>query len=95
MVSASTHFELEKLGQLLSGADLKNLAGNPPPRITETPAGMLNAIGLQNPRLEAFWRRSSPSQNNAAVIVSIAGDTERITSRWHGLSNQRHSGART
>jgi len=52
--------------------------GNPSPRLVETPAGMLNAIGLQNPGLKNFLRDELPRLRGWAVplIVSIAGDTE-------------------
>jgi dihydroorotate dehydrogenase (NAD+) catalytic subunit len=72
-------FELEKLGAVIvKGLTLRPRQGNPPPRIAETPAGMLNAIGLQNPGLEAFLEKELPRLRdiNAAVIVNIAGDTE-------------------
>ncbi len=75
----ASFFELEKPGAVIvKGLTLKPRGGNPPPRIAETPAGMLNAIGLQNPGLNAFLERELPRlrDNNAAVIVNIAGDTE-------------------
>jgi dihydroorotate dehydrogenase (NAD+) catalytic subunit len=75
----ASFFELEKLGAVIvKGLTLRPRQGNPPPRIAETPAGMLNAIGLQNPGLEAFLERELPRLRsiNAAVIVNIAGDTE-------------------
>ena len=75
----ASFFELEKLGAVVvKGLTLRPRQGNPPPRIAETPAGMLNAIGLQNPGLEAFLERELPRLRsiNAAVIVNIAGDTE-------------------
>jgi len=52
-------------------------AGNPPPRTCETPAGMLNAIGLQNVGLERFLVEKLPFllQLNVPVIVNIAGET--------------------
>lgn len=51
--------------------------GHPPPRIAETPAGMLNAIGLANIGVERFCIEKLPYLNNldTAVIVSIAGAT--------------------
>ena len=51
--------------------------GNKPPRVTETPAGMLNAIGLQNPGVEAVIREKLPylSHLRVPVIVNIAGDS--------------------
>jgi dihydroorotate dehydrogenase (NAD+) catalytic subunit len=49
--------------------------GNPPQRIVETPAGMLNSIGLQNPGLEAFVEKQWPllAGLDAQVVVNIAG----------------------
>ena len=51
--------------------------GNPPQRIVETPAGMLNSIGLQNPGLEAFIEKQWPllAGLDAQVVVNIAGFT--------------------
>lgn len=56
---------------------LKDRPGNPPPRIVETPAGMLNAIGLQNMGLEAFLREHLPylRQFDPPLIVNIAGSS--------------------
>lgn len=52
-------------------------AGNPPPRICETSSGMLNAIGLENPGLEAFLTDIAPrlKKLDTAVIVNVAGST--------------------
>ena len=49
--------------------------GNKPPRIAETPSGMLNAIGLQNVGVEAFLEEKLPflREKNATVIVNIVG----------------------
>ncbi|MDR1603545.1 MAG: dihydroorotate dehydrogenase [Gracilibacteraceae bacterium] len=49
--------------------------GNPPPRLAETPAGLLNAVGLENPGLEEFLRSYLPRLRalDTAVIVNIAG----------------------
>ena len=50
-------------------------AGNPTPRIIETPAGMLNAVGLQN-RVDVFMVEHLPGLwKQATVIVNIAGNT--------------------
>lgn len=51
--------------------------GNPPPRVTETPAGMLNAIGLQNPGAAYFLDKELPKLKSigATVIVNIAGSS--------------------
>jgi dihydroorotate dehydrogenase (NAD+) catalytic subunit len=51
--------------------------GNPTPRTCETPAGMLNSIGLQNPGIDAFIARYLPRmrQYDTVVVVNIVGDT--------------------
>lgn len=55
-------------------------SGNPPPRVVETPAGMLNSIGLQNPGLEAFLSDKWPflAHVDTRVIVNIAAPTARL-----------------
>ncbi len=52
--------------------------GNPPPRVAETPSGMLNSIGLQNPGLEAFVADILPRVERLGppVIVSVAGESQ-------------------
>jgi dihydroorotate dehydrogenase (NAD+) catalytic subunit len=62
-------------GIVVKGLSLKPRAGNPPPRIVETPSGMLNAIGLANVGLEAFLKDKLPWLQglNTAVIVNIYG----------------------
>ncbi|MEW6755203.1 MAG: dihydroorotate dehydrogenase [Candidatus Latescibacterota bacterium] len=52
-------------------------AGNRPPRIVETPAGMLNSIGLQNPGIDAFVESRWPllARLDTRVVVNIAGET--------------------
>jgi dihydroorotate dehydrogenase (NAD+) catalytic subunit len=50
-------------------------AGNPPPRVAETPAGMVNSIGLQNPGVERFLRDLDAFDLGVPVFVSVAGDT--------------------
>jgi dihydroorotate dehydrogenase (NAD+) catalytic subunit len=49
--------------------------GNPPPRIAETPAGMVNSIGLANPGLDAFCAEHLPrlGELGVPVIVSVGG----------------------
>lgn len=55
------------------------LKGNPPPRIHETPSGMLNSIGLENKGLDAFLKGELPRalEWNTRVIVSLSGVDER------------------
>lgn len=52
--------------------------GNPTPRIAETHAGMLNAIGLQNPGIDTFIQRDLPflQEKNVRVIVNICGSSK-------------------
>jgi len=71
-------YPVEKLGGFCSkGLSLKPKAGNPTPRICETPAGMLNAIGLQNIGLEKFVEKKMPKLRlrDTAVIVNFFGNT--------------------
>src|SRR5574342_1008135 len=68
--------DLNKLGGVIvKGISLKPIKGNPPPRIWETPSGMLNAIGLENPGVDAFLRDKLPflRRFDTAVIVNIFG----------------------
>ena len=67
----------------LGGISVKGLTrlprlGNPPHRITETPAGMLNRVGLQNPGVEAFLEKDLPwlLEKGAVVVANAAGSTE-------------------
>ncbi len=52
-------------------------AGNPPPRIAETPSGILNSVGLQNPGVEAFRDKIMPklSKVDTHVIANMSGNT--------------------
>ncbi len=52
--------------------------GNPVPRIAETHAGMLNAIGLQNPGIETLIQRDLPflHEKNARIIVNVCGSSK-------------------
>ena len=51
--------------------------GNKPPRVIETPSGMLNAIGLENPGVDMFIKEKLPSLRKfkVPIIVSIAGES--------------------
>lgn len=69
---------IEKLGAVVTKSiTLKPKEGNPPPRITETASGMLNAIGLENAGLDKFIKEKLPSLKKfkVPIIVSIAGDS--------------------
>jgi dihydroorotate dehydrogenase (NAD+) catalytic subunit len=74
----SPFIDLDKLGAMvLKGITLKPKMGNLPPRIIETPSGMLNSIGLQNVGLEALIKEklSYLKKFNTPVIINISGDT--------------------
>ncbi len=62
-------------GIIVKGLSLKPSKGNPPPRIVETPGGMLNAIGLENVGIEAFISRKLPflKKFKTPVITNIYG----------------------
>ena len=68
--------DLSQLGAVVTkGVAIHPWQGNPTPRITETPSGMLNAIGLQNPGVERFMEKDLPllSQYHTKVIVNVVG----------------------
>lgn len=72
------YIDLNQLGGIVTkGTSLKPRPGNKPPRVCETTAGMLNAIGLQNPGVEHFINEDLPwlKQFNTAVIVNACGST--------------------
>ena len=71
--------DLASIGALCTkGLSLRPHAGNAPPRICETPGGMLNAIGLQNVGVEAFLAEKLPRlrELDATVIANVWGDLE-------------------
>lgn len=72
----SQFYELSKLGAIMIKATTPEPRfGNPTPRVAETPAGMLNAIGLQNPGLKKVISEELPwlTQYDVPVIANIAG----------------------
>jgi len=62
---------------IVKGLSLQPMPGNPPPRIVETPCGLLNAIGLANIGIEAFIQEKLPSLVNikTPIITNIYGHT--------------------
>jgi dihydroorotate dehydrogenase (NAD+) catalytic subunit len=67
----------ERLGAMVSkGLSPRPRRGNPPPRIVETAAGMINAIGLQNIGVDAFCRDALPElrARGAVVVVNVFGE---------------------
>lgn len=74
----SEFYPLETLGGIsVKGLTLKERLGNPPPRVAETPAGMLNSVGLQNPGVQAFINYMLPwlKTQNLVIIANAAGET--------------------
>jgi len=64
--------DLDRLGAIIvKGLSLAPARGNPPPRIVETPCGMLNAIGLENVGLEAFLSEKMPFLRTLTVPVIV------------------------
>ena len=71
--------DVERLGAICTrGVTLNARGGNPPPRTAETPSGLLNAIGLQNPGVDAVVERYSArwSEWDVPVIVNIGAESE-------------------
>lgn len=80
----SEFVDLSRLGAVTTkGVASVPWEGNPTPRIAETHAGMLNAIGLQNPGIDTFIQRDLPflQEKNARVIVNICGSSKEDY-RW-------------
>ncbi|ADR18919.1 dihydroorotate dehydrogenase [Calditerrivibrio nitroreducens] len=72
----ANHIDLNKLGGIsVKGISLKEVKGNPMPRIMETSAGMLNAIGLQNVGVERFIKEKLPAlrKYDTKIIVNFWG----------------------
>jgi dihydroorotate dehydrogenase (NAD+) catalytic subunit len=75
----SQFYDLSKLGAIMIKATtVEPRFGNPTPRVAETSAGMLNAIGLQNPGLEKVIGNELPwlSQFDVPIIANVAGSLE-------------------
>lgn len=76
---AAKFYDLNILGGIaIKSATLEKRFGNPTPRIAETPSGMLNAIGLQNPGVDIIIRDELPwlKQFDTEIIANIAGAKE-------------------
>ncbi|MBM3247822.1 MAG: dihydroorotate dehydrogenase [Candidatus Omnitrophica bacterium] len=88
--------DLKKLGAIVTKTiTLKPKKGNPPPRTVETAAGMLNAIGLENPGINVFIKEKLPLLRKIGIpiIVSISADNDlefieltRILNKTSGVS---------
>lgn len=84
--------DVDRLGAICcKGTTLKPRIGNPTPRVTETPGGMLNSIGLQNPGVDAVVEKyaSTWAGWQVPVIVNVAGesvsDYVEVTRRLEGV----------
>lgn len=76
---ASKFYDLNILGAIaIKSATVEKRFGNPTPRIAETPSGMLNAIGLQNPGVDIIIRDELPwlRQFDTEIIANVAGACE-------------------
>lgn len=74
----SDYVDLNKIGGIsVKGLTLNPREGNKPPRVAETPAGMLNSVGLQNPGVRYFIENEIQflRQFSTAIIANIAGNT--------------------
>jgi dihydroorotate dehydrogenase (NAD+) catalytic subunit len=74
----SEYVDINRLGGIsVKGLSLKPKAGNKPPRIAETPAGILNSVGLQNPGVDSFIKDEIPflKQYRTAIIANATGNT--------------------
>src|SRR6202171_4097101 len=83
---------LDKLGGfVVKGLSRESMAGNPPPRLYETAAGMLNAIGLQNIGARAFVAEKLPQLRaikNIVVIANVSGYTREDYERTIEILNE-------
>ncbi len=89
----SQFFDIQRLGAIVcKGTTLEPREGNPQPRLKETPAGLLNSIGLQNIGVEALIKEKAPiwASWQVPVIVNIAGerveDYAELASRLEGVA---------
>lgn len=74
----SEYFPLSNLGGIcVKGLTVHRRDGNPSPRIAETPSGILNSVGLQNPGVDAFCEKEMPwlRQQGTRIIANISGNT--------------------
>jgi dihydroorotate dehydrogenase (NAD+) catalytic subunit len=84
--------DVQHLGAICcKGTTLQPRVGNPTPRVTETPGGMLNSIGLQNPGVDAVIEKYAATWSGwrVPVIVNVAGesiaDYVEVTRRLDGV----------
>jgi dihydroorotate dehydrogenase (NAD+) catalytic subunit len=92
----SRFFDIQRLGAIVcKGTTLEPREGNPQPRLVETPAGLLNSIGLQNLGVDTLIQVKAPlwADWQVPVIVNIAGerveDYARLAARLEGVRGVR------
>lgn len=71
-------YPIEKLGGItVKGLTLNERQGNPAPRIVETPSGVLNSVGLQNPGVRYFAKKIMPKlkELDLRIIANVSGST--------------------
>jgi dihydroorotate dehydrogenase (NAD+) catalytic subunit len=71
-------YNLDELGGIcVKGLTAQRREGNPPPRIAETPSGILNSVGLQNPGVDGFIAHELPQlkKHDLRIIANISGNT--------------------
>ena len=94
-VEFSRFLDLSRLGAVVTkGVAITPWEGNATPRICETPSGMLNAIGLQNPGVETFVKRdlSFLEQFDTKVIVNVCGhSTEEYVDCVRRLADEKRA----
>ena len=83
-------YALSELGAVSAkGLTLHGRPGNPGPRIAETPSGMLNSVGMQNPGVEGFLREEIPrlsEQGTKSIVYPSAGTVEECAQMAEMLS---------
>ncbi len=76
----SHHLDLSVLGGVVTkGISLNPRPGNPPPRLAETPCGLINAIGLENPGVKVFREKILPSllaKIKGPILVNVFGESK-------------------
>ena len=86
------YVDLNALGGIsIKGLTPKPRLGNPAPRIAETPSGMLNSVGLQNPGIDAFLEVELPrlAKLNCRILANVAGSSvEDYAYMTEKLANQ-------
>ena len=82
------YYDLSLLGGIcVKGLTFEPRPGNPPPRIAETPMGMLNSVGLQNPGVKAFINDELPFLRgyDTVIIANISGNSVEEYAQMAGM----------